>query len=526
MWSQTSERKFRNARVVKMDGFRKVKFYFEARPLFQFVHLRGSIISFHSKSSDPPYHILDLAANDNSFSGTGRRLKIFEKHGSISITCYDQHEAQMWLEAMCKGTEHKFQKYYDLGRILREGTSFIDYEAIKKGDRHSKFTARVLKKDINNTKMVENIHREEHVSISLCHPQIVRGVDLFNGILEDILVFEPMIDGTLADMRAHFPLSTDLAKNIMRQVLRGLCHIHDLNIVHRDLCPENIFLTNGPSGIKAKLGGFGKCNFGDQRISSGLFSTFIGLSRYTAADMMSETKYSTVSDIWSFGVMLYEVLTGRVLFSGSSYEELSSQISCGISHMNPIRITDDILAERLIIQTLQKDPFKRLTAKGALAHDWFQSTPLNSHMDCFRSCDCNQMRELQYAHGCVIQIVPFVKCVASIGLQQAIEKNRFRSNMLLESPLIQLQLSSILRFRRKIKITALAFIAICRLGSLRQKTCSTMNRLRDATEVRKGSQTIETADKVDGDICNGEGSQMTRNPNHSCIPSKLLNLCK
>ena len=98
------------------------------------------------------------------------------------------------------------------------------------------------------------------------------------------------------------------------QLTSGVCFIHKMKIIHRDLKPANIFLT---SDKKLKLGDFGIAKGLDK--TSGLASTFAGTAVYTAPEIHGGDKYNTMADLWSLGVIFFEIITLEKPFHGQHF---------------------------------------------------------------------------------------------------------------------------------------------------------------------------------------------------------------
>ena len=131
----------------------------------------------------------------------------------------------------------------------------------------------------------------------------------------------------MKDLGAGFPL-TD-AKNIIKQISHGVHYLHECNIIHTDLKPENVLLTTPAemtdnSNIKVKI-----CDLGSAAIADDIDTGTIGTYGYISPEAMLRIGYSFPTDIWSVGCLVFELLTGDPFFSNfdddddseESYEE-------------------------------------------------------------------------------------------------------------------------------------------------------------------------------------------------------------
>lgn len=154
---------------------------------------------------------------------------------------------------------------------------------------------------------IERFERESHAMGQLSHPNIVNVYDTVFIDTDHFIVMELVDGGALSDIVSETnPPSVEKVLKIARDVASALLLVHDQNIIHRDIKPDNILLTRDGH---AKLTDFGMARF-----------TY--MSRLTARDMMvgsmmymSPEQFKTgeavpKSDIWQYGVTLYELLTG------------------------------------------------------------------------------------------------------------------------------------------------------------------------------------------------------------------------
>ena len=143
------------------------------------------------------------------------------------------------------------------------------------------------------------------------------------------------------------------------QLIQALIHLHDRNIVHRDLKLGNIFLTGK---MELKLGDFGlakKLSFRDEKISE-----MVGTPAYMAPEILENMGYSLEVDIWSLGVIMYYLIIGKLPFNKPNQEDIK-RVSF------PKKAIISRAAKSLIEQILVKDPKERPSLKQILRHDFF-----------------------------------------------------------------------------------------------------------------------------------------------------------
>jgi serine/threonine-protein kinase len=170
---------------------------------------------------------------------------------------------------------------------------------------------------------VERVRREGQVLKSLAHPAIVR-IETF-GQTDDGRIFIAMelLEGeTLGDVMRRGRLSPSELSPIVAGTCAGLAAAHDKGVVHRDLKPDNIFLTKAADGIQVKLLDFGIAKVDD---ANKLTQTgeVLGTPRYMAPEQLSaERDLDGRTDVYALGVILYEALAGKPPFLAATPTDL------------------------------------------------------------------------------------------------------------------------------------------------------------------------------------------------------------
>jgi serine/threonine protein kinase len=210
--------------------------------------------------------------------------------------------------------------------------------------------------------------REAQVLASLNHPNIA---DIY-GIEQNAIVME-LVEGD--DLKGPVPVDTALA--IARQIAAGLEAAHEKGIIHRDLKPANIKIT--PDGA-VKLLDFGLAKATEQSAAASsasptlsptlsLAMTQAGMILGTAAYMAPEQARGKIvdrrADIWAFGVVLFELLTGRMLFAaGDTVTDIIAAVVTRDPDWNLLPPDTPPHVRRLLDRCLRKDPKLRLQAIG------------------------------------------------------------------------------------------------------------------------------------------------------------------
>jgi len=197
----------------------------------------------------------------------------------------------------------------------------------------------------------ERFLREARAAAALNHPNIctVYEVDEEHGFLAMELVEGPSLKERIAER----PLKLDEALGIARQVCEGLQAAHEKGIVHRDIKPGNILLT--PKG-QVKITDFGLAAMADRtRITK--TGALMGTPAYMSPEQAKGESSDRRTDIWSLGIVLYEMLSGRLPFA----RETEHAVSYAVVHEDPEPVTAlrsgvPVELDRIISKALRKDP--------------------------------------------------------------------------------------------------------------------------------------------------------------------------
>ena len=234
---------------------------------------------------------------------------------------------------------------------------------------------KVLLPDLSSQQsLADRFLREIRLLATLNHPNIaaLRTALTFDNQL--VMVMEFVEGETIANRIARAPISTCDAVNYSDQVLAALSYAHQQNIIHRDIKPANIMLT--PQGI-VKLMDFGIAR-SSQDGSLTSTGTTLGSLNYMPPEQVRGEAADARSDIYSFGVSLYEMLTGKLPFRGDS------QYSMMTAHLNenppePITLRADIPGglNQIIMMAMAKDPANRFQTAEAFRNA-LRSVPVSA----------------------------------------------------------------------------------------------------------------------------------------------------
>lgn len=203
---------------------------------------------------------------------------------------------------------------------------------------------------------IERFNREARAAGRLSHPNIVTVYDFGEDNGRYFIAMEYLDGGTLRDrIQGGVALPPDEAVGIADQVLRALAHAHSHNVVHRDVKPDNIHIL--PDG-QVKLTDFGIARLTEEASLTGDGQVF-GTPSYMSPEQIEGRAIDLRSDLFSLGVVLYEMLSGRKPFIGDSVVS----ITYAIMHAEPPPLTGVSFAiEQVVMRALSKDPAMRFAS--------------------------------------------------------------------------------------------------------------------------------------------------------------------
>lgn len=169
----------------------------------------------------------------------------------------------------------------------------------------------------NDQNFVERFIQEARATASLMHPNVVAVHDQGLALGFPFLVMEYVPGRTIREVLSqNGPFTSAHALEIMRSVLAGLTAAHDAGFVHRDIKPENVLITN--EGL-IKVTDFGLARvISDQPVSNSTGAVLLGTMAYLSPEQVQQQTIDARSDVYSSGILLYEMVTGRVPFTGST----------------------------------------------------------------------------------------------------------------------------------------------------------------------------------------------------------------
>jgi len=216
---------------------------------------------------------------------------------------------------------------------------------------------------------VEILHEIAMLSVCTDSNKIVHLKDVFQNKHEIILVLEYAPGGDFQSVLDEdmVPFEEDV-QGFLRQILEALDFIHERNIAHLDIKPQNIVLMGQFPNCEIKL-----CDLEVARVikEDELIRDIIGTPDYVAPEILGMDPITLAADIWSLGVCAYVLLTGFSPFGGDTDQETLRNITTATLDF-PEELFEGVsdLAKEFMSMCLSRDPTKRPTVKECLAHVW------------------------------------------------------------------------------------------------------------------------------------------------------------
>ena len=200
----------------------------------------------------------------------------------------------------------------------------------------------------------------------ILHPCVIEMID-YDHVACQYVVLPFAAGGDLLNRVLQKALGEAKVKRMAFKILHALAYVHSLGIVHNDIKPDNILITNTRfHGDNVVLADFGlACELDN----TGLATGFFGTECYSAPEKLAGLPYGTAVDIWALGVTLFACLFGLMPYNDETMvQEINSGLpilrSGILNHISPD-------AADLILKMLSTDPSERISAMEAMSHPWF-----------------------------------------------------------------------------------------------------------------------------------------------------------
>ncbi|XP_043277250.1 ribosomal protein S6 kinase 2 beta isoform X2 [Venturia canescens] len=274
-----------------------------------------------------------------------------------SVSCDDSHEIEV-RELVRDGHEKADPGCFELLKVLGQG-SFGKVFLVRKivgRDKGTLYAMKVLRKATLKVQDRVRTKMERNILVDVEHPFIVRLHYSFQTEGKLYLILDFLRGGDLFSRLSKEVMFTEEdVKFYLAELALALGHIHKLGIIYRDLKPENIMLdTQG----HLSLTDFG---LSKQPLDDTKTYSFCGTVEYMAPEVVNRQGHSFAADWWSFGVLMFEMLTGALPFQGANRKATMTQILKAKLGM-PFNITRK--AQELLRALFKRNPVNRLGVGG------------------------------------------------------------------------------------------------------------------------------------------------------------------
>jgi len=258
--------------------------------------------------------------------------------------------------------------------------SFSTIYKCKKKDNNKIYALKEITIDKNKNKI--NIKREFEIMRKLNHINIVKIHDvIIDSHLNNIYFIMDYYEyGDLSQFLNKKPLKEKFTRKYMKQLSSGLRYLLDNNILHRDLKPQNILLS---SNYDIKITDFGFATYYNK---DSIINTLCGSPMYMAPEIITRNGYDYKSDLWSVGIILYEMIHGYTPFNVNNFIDLIKEIKKNSIKIK-VNVSDDCI--QLIISMCKTNPYERITWNDFFNHKWFDNDELDEDKNKLFDIDFN-----------------------------------------------------------------------------------------------------------------------------------------
>ena len=301
---------------------------------------------------------------------------VVNRESKKSLLSFDKRNSNHLIainnDVIVSGNEVNPESIYIKTKLLGSG-AFGEVWLAHHKDLDRDFAMKIIKKRKNRKNDEKEILNEIEILKKLDHPKILKVIDFYSTLKKYYIITEYCHEGELFNEIIKVgKFDEGQAAFIINQILKAITYCHKMNIIHRDIKPENIMITNREKNgcLQVKLIDFGTAKIFEKGHQE---NKYVGSSYYMAPEIIKR-KYDEKCDLWSIGVIMYILLTGRPPFDGNDDDEILENVKKGVfdksSYPYPLLSSQ---SKDLIDKLLQYDPKKRISADQAIEHPWFKT---------------------------------------------------------------------------------------------------------------------------------------------------------
>ncbi|CAD8202589.1 unnamed protein product [Paramecium pentaurelia] len=311
------------------------------------------IISAFNNFKNPKYKIELKLSTQIVWKMGKQNLKAFGIFYQNKIKYFEaQHVYLEQLKKLIGGRViyRNMASFYEPIQFIGEGMSAKVFRSIEK-QTNKVVAVKMIKQEFGREEQALDIVKTEvKILQSLNHPNIIKVLEVYEND-QTFWIVQEFVQGTPLSEILKQKLPTEQIKMIMIGLLNTVSYLQSLRIVHRDIKPENIIVQKDGS-IKVIDFGFAA------NLKFGSVSSVCGTPGYYAPEVLRQKESSFNSDMFSVGVVLFNLITNQPMLKSKMY--------------NPQQFVADEEAADLLKQILEVDPAKRFTAQQALQHPYFK----------------------------------------------------------------------------------------------------------------------------------------------------------
>ncbi|XP_067934437.1 twitchin-like [Watersipora subatra] len=344
----------------------------------------------------------------------------------VKVDDYDKFYKDLWKDGSPKPAELKAESVHDYYEILEElgtGAFGVVHRCVEKATGKV-FVAKFI--DTPTSADKQAVRNEVGVMTQLHHPKLITLHDAFEDKKEMCLIVEFLSGGELFDRIAddNYKMSEAEVIKYMRQVVAALKHMHENNIVHLDIKPENIICETSKS-TNVKIIDFGLATKLNPNVP---VKVSTATAEFAAPEIANRQAVGYYTDMWACGVLSYVLLSGLSPFAGE--DDYDTLLNVGKSEYDfddeAFNNVSD-LAKDFISKLLLKKPEDRMTVHQASEHPWIKEehTELDRRIPASRYADVRDKMHEKY--GIKIEInMPAIGIIANFSSIKKLRMEQFR----------------------------------------------------------------------------------------------------